>query len=137
MTIETRPITKEEIEMLKPWLKPQNAGLWGQTYKTKPTLVDTVFGDGGSLITLDPANSRPDFYIMLAPSEITCWEDALNFIADNEEFIYEPIEIEFGNVDDEDYDENEHPDGCLALNIGSGYTAGHYDNFTNTAKGGE
>ena len=130
--IETRPITKEEIEMLAPFTKEGDGYLWGSKYKVTPTLVDTVFGDGGSLITLDPTNSRPWFYIMLAPSSIKCWRDALDFISENEELIYEPIELEFGNVDDDDYDETEHGDGEMALSIGSGYTAGHYDNFTNT-----
>ena len=128
MSIETRPITKEEIEMLAPYTKEHKTTLWGQACKTTPTLVDTVFGDGGSLITLEPANSRPDYYIMLAPSSIKCWRDALVFISENEELIYEPIEIEFGNVDDEDEDVG----GTLALNIHSGYTAGYFDNFTNT-----
>lgn len=132
MDIETRPITKAEIEMLKPYTKEGDAHLWGSTYRVKPTLVNTVFGDGGSLISLDPTNSRPWFYIMLAPSEITCWREALEFIADNEELIYEPIELEFGNVDDEDYNEDEDCDRGMALNIGSGYTAGHYDTFKNT-----
>lgn len=132
MDRETRPITNAERKMLQPFTKKQKSSLWGHTYDTVPTLVDTVFGDGGSLISLEPTNSRPDFYIMLAPSEIKCWRDALDFISENEELIYEPIEIEFGNVDDEDYDEDEHPDGCLALNIGSGYTAGHFAPFVNT-----
>ncbi len=136
MSIETRPITKEEIEMLASYMKEHKTTLWGQACKTTPTLVDTVFGDGGSLITLEPANSRPDYYIMLAPSSIKCWRGALDFISENEELIYEPIEIEFGNVDDEDYDEDEDVGGTLALSIGSGYTAGHYDTFTNTAEGG-
>ena len=137
MSIETRPIKKEEIEMLAPYLKEGDAWLWGSKSRVKPTLVNTVFGDGGSLISLEPTNSRPWFYIMLAPSEIKCWEDALRFVSENEELIYEPIEIEFGNVDDEDYDEDEDCDCGMALNIGSGYTAGHFDNFTNTPKGGE
>ena len=135
--IETRPITKEEIEMLAPYTKQGDGYLWGSKYRVTPTLVDTVFGDGGSLISLEPTNSRPWFYIMLAPSSIKCWRDALDFISEHEELIYEPIEIEFGNVDDEDYDESEHGDGEMALSIGSGYTAGHFDNFTNTAKGGD
>lgn len=137
MSTETRPITKEETEMLAPYAKEHKTTLWGQACKTTPTLVGTVFGDGGSLITLEPTNSRPDYYLMLAPSSIKCWREALNFISENEELIYEPIEIEFGNVDDEDYDEDEDVGGTLALNIGSGYTAGRYDNFQNTAKGGD
>lgn len=132
--IKTRDITPEEIEMLSPYTKEHEASLWGQKSKTTPTLVNTVFGDGGSLISLDPANSRPDYYIMLAPSSIKSFEDALDFISHNEELIYEPIELEFGNVDDDSYDPDDEDDpddepGCLALNIGSGYTAGYYDKF--------
>lgn len=127
--IATRPITDEEIKMLVPYTKEHKTSLWGQPCKTTPTLVDSVFGDGGSLISLDPTNSRPDFYIMLAPSSIKSFEDALDFIMHNEELIYEPIELEFGNVDDEDYDSDENEDGRMALNIGSGYTAGYYYEF--------
>lgn len=132
--ITTRDITDKEIEMLLPYTKEHKTSLWGQPHKTTPTLVNTVFGDGGSLISLDPANSRPDFYIMLAPSSIKSFEDALDFVMHNEELIYEPIELEFGNVDDDDYDPDRKDDpsdepGCLALNIGSGYTAGHYYDF--------
>ena len=120
--------------MLLPYTKEHKASLWGRESRTTPTLVDTVFGDGGSLITLDPTNSRPDYYLMLAPSSIKSFEDAIEFISYNEELIFEPIELEFGNVDDDSYD-SDHPDdpddepGSLALNIGSGYTAGYYDNF--------
>lgn len=127
MEIKTRPITKEEIKMLSLHTKEREVSFWGQTHKTTPTLVNTVFGDGGSLISLDPMNSRPDYYIMLAPSSIKSFEEALEFIVDNEELIYESIELEFGNVDDEDEPNDE--SGSLALNIGSGYTAGYYDNF--------
>lgn len=133
-SVETRPITKKEIEMLLPYTKEREVNLWGRVCKTTPTLVNTVFGDGGSLITLDPTNSRPDYYIMLAPSSIKSFEDALEFVADNEELIYEPIELEFGNVDDDSFDPNDEDDpdnepGRMALNISSGYTAGYYDNF--------
>jgi hypothetical protein len=132
--ITTRPITDEEIKMLSQYTKEHDASLWGQKHKTTPTLVNTVFGDGGSLISLDPTNSRPDFYIMLAPSSIKSFEDALDFVMHNEELIYEPIELEFGNVDDDDYDPDREDDpsdelGYLALNIGSGYTAGYYNEF--------
>ena len=132
--ITTRPITDEEIKILLPYTKRHKTSLWGQKCKTTPTLVNTVFGDGGSLITLDPTNSRPDFYIMLAPSSIKSFEDALEFISNNEELIYEPIELEFGNVDDPDDEDNPEDDpsdepGRLALNIGSGYTAGYYYEF--------
>jgi len=136
MDIETRPITNKEIVMLSTYTKEQKAILWGQEHKTTPTLINTVFGDGGSLITLEPTNSRPDFYIMLAPSSIKSFEDALEFIAENEELIYEPIELEYGNVDDEDYPYTDE-DGCLALNIGSGYTAGYYDKFKPTEQSQE
>lgn len=134
MIIDTRPITKEEIKLLLPYTKEHKTSLWGQTYKTTPTLVDTVFGDGGSLITLDPTNSRPDYYIMLAPSNIKSFEDALEFISNNEELIYEPIELEFGNVEDDSYDpyDDDDPDnepGRMTLNIGSGYTAGYFYEF--------
>lgn len=136
--ISTRPITPEEIDMLRPYTKEEKTALWGQEHTTTPTLVNTVFGDGGSLISLEPANSRPDFYIMLAPSNITNWREALDFIADNEELIYEPIEEEFGNSDDHYDDEGVEIDdidiepGCMPLNIGSGYTAGHYTDFKRT-----
>ena len=58
---------------------------------------------------------------------------------DNEELIYEPIELEFGNVDDDSFDpyDEDDPDnepGRMALNIGSGYTAGYYDKFKLKAK---
>lgn len=132
--METRPITKEEIKMLLPYTKERIATLWGLSHKTTPTLIPTVFGDGGSLITLDPTNSRPDYYIMLAPSNIKSLEDTLEFVADNEELIYEPIELEFGNSDD-DYDEDgvciceDNQEGRMKLNIGSGYTCGYYEDF--------
>lgn len=136
MEIETRPITEKEIKMLEPYTKEQTESLWGTTYKSTPTLIPTVFGDGGSLISLEPTNSRPSYYIMLAPSNIKSFEDAIDFIMNNEELIYEPIELEFGNSDD-DYDEDgvcinedeEADAGRLKLNIGSGYTAGHFYDF--------
>ncbi len=137
MEVETRPITEAEIKMLGPFTKRRKAGLWGKTYVTTPTLVATVFGDGGSLISLEPTNTRPDFYIMLAPSSIESWRDALDFISENEELIFAPIEEEFGNVDWDTYDEDWKEidcDGSMALNIGSGYTAGHYFPFANTCQ---
>ncbi len=128
--IETRPITPKEIKMLLPYTKEHKTTLWGTEYKTTPTLVDTVFGDGGSLISLEPTNSRPDYYIILAPSSIKSFENALRFVSENEELIYEPIECEFGNVDYEVDDEDcEAEDGCMPLNIGSGYTAGYFYDF--------
>lgn len=138
MTITTRPITDEEIKMLLPYTKKHKTSLWGQPHIITPTLVNTVFGDGGSLITLDPTNSRPDFYIMLAPSSIKSFEDAIDFISHNEELIYEPIELEFGNVDDDSYDPDDEDDpddepGRMALNISSGYTAGYYREFKRTS----
>jgi len=129
MEIETRPIVPKDIENIAKYLKEHETSLWGKKYKTTPTLVDTVFGDGGSLISLDPTNSRPHYYIMLAPSSIKSFDDALDFISNNEELIYEPIELEYGNIDDDYYDENEDVAGNMALNIGSGYTAGYFYNY--------
>jgi len=129
--IETRDITQEEIISLSPYMKKHKEGLWGKSYQVIPTLVHTVFGDGGQLISLDPTNSRPWYYLILAPSEIESFEDALEFITENEEAIFQPIEEMYGNVDDEEDppDEDDGVDGCMPLNIGSGYTCGYFYDY--------
>ncbi len=130
--IESRHITKKELEILKPFSKKHKEFLWGQESETTPTVVNTVFGDGRSIITLEPANDRPAYYVILADSTIKCFEDALEFIANNEELVFQAIEEEYGNVDDlydEDgeIDEDLYENGEMPLNIGSGYTAGYFD----------
>jgi len=135
---KSRQITDEEINLLASYTKSRKTTLWGQESETTPTLVHTVFGDGRSIITLEPTNSRPDYYVMLADSSINSFEDALEFIADNEELVFQAIEEEYGNVDDQQYDEDDNEietpeddwweDGEMPLNISSGYTAGYYDN---------
>ncbi len=133
--IETRQITEKELEILKPFSKRHKTSLWGSESGTTPTVVHTVFGDGHSIITLEPTNDRPSYYVMLADSTIKCFEDALEFISCNEELVFQAIEEEYGNVDDQQYDEEENEidddlyvDGEMPLNIGSGYTAGYFDN---------
>lgn len=134
--IETRDITQEEIKTLSPYLKKHKEGLWGQSYQVIPTLVHTVFGDGGQLISLEPTNSRPWYYLILAPSKIESLEDALEFVTENEEAIFQPIEEMYGDVDDTGWDgENEEDlekadiDGEMPLNIGSGYTCGYFYDY--------
>lgn len=134
--METREITQEELERIRPYATEQDEYLWFQKHKTTPTIVHTVYGDGKQLISLDPTNTRPDYYIILADSSIKCFENALDFVADNEELIFQSIEEEYGNSDDwfdEDGGEIEDKDdllpGEMPLNIGSGYTCGFFDKF--------
>jgi len=124
--IDTRQITKEELKAIEPLTKRHKTSLWGQESETTPTVVHTVFGDGGSVVTLEPMDSRPDYYVILADSSFNCFEDFLGFMADNEELVLQAIEDEYGNVDDEaGYDWE---DGEMPLNIGSGYTTGYFNN---------
>jgi hypothetical protein len=125
--MKTREITTKELKQLKSYACEQTAYLWGHKYKTTPTIISVVFGDGGSLISLEPTNSRPDYYIMLADSSIKSFEDAIHFISENEELVFQAIEEEYGNADEDD--EDNHVDGQMPLNISSGYTAGYYHNF--------
>lgn len=136
MKTDTRPITDDELKKLEPLTKRHKTSLWGQESKTTPTVVHTVFGDGGSVVTLEPANSRPDYYVILADSSVNCFEDFLRFVAENEELVFQAIEEEYGNVDDQQYDEDGYDidtpdedwweDGEMPLNIGSGYTTGYF-----------
>jgi len=128
-TVETRDITQEEIASLSRHLKKHKEGLWGKSYQVMPTLVHTVFGDGGQLISLEPTNSRPWYYLILAPSNIESLADALEFVSENEEAIFQSIEEMYGNFDDDDDDDNADLDGSMPLNIGSGYTCGYFDNY--------
>ena len=143
MLTDTRQITEEELKAIKPFTKKHKASLWGQKSETTPTVVHTVFGDGGSVVTLEPANSRPDRYIILADSSFNCFEDFLQFMRENEELVLQAIEEEYGNVDDQQYDEDgkeidcyddeweeweNGEDGEMPLNIGSGYTTGYFNN---------
>ena len=133
--ISTRSITQKEIESLAQYLKSHKVGLWGSSYNVTPTLVHTVFGDGGQLISFEPTNSRPWYYILLAPSSIKSFDDALLFVSENEELIYRPIEEMYGNVDDcEDADEDSDLDGKMPLNIGSGYTCGFFYDYKKDKK---
>lgn len=142
--IPTRPMTAEEIEKLKPYTKRQTAYLWGKKYRTTPTLVHTVFGDGKQLISLDPAATRPDYFVILADSSIKSMPDAFDFIANNEELVFCAIEEEYGNVDDPEYDDegneieepeyDQGPDGALRLNTSCGWVAGFYEDFNREAK---
>jgi hypothetical protein len=136
---DTRPITEDELKILEPFTKRHKASLWGEESETTPTVVHTVFGDSRSVITLDPTNDRPAYYVMLADSSINSFEDALEFIADNEKLVFQAIEEEYGNVDDTQYDEEGNEidcyddgwengeDGEMPLNISSGYTTGYFD----------
>ena len=140
MITDTRPITAYELVKLKPFLKKQKAYLWGQESETMPNPVLTVFGDGGSVVTLEPTNDRPAYYVILADSSIKSFEDFLQFMAENEELVLQAIEEDYGNVDDQQYDEDENEidedspdydwgkDGEMPLNIGSGYTTGYFNN---------
>ena len=140
MLTDTRQITDAELIKLKPFTKKHTASLWGQKSETTPTIVHTVFGDGGSVVTFEPTNDRPAYYVMLADSSFTCFEDFLDFMRENEELVLQAIEEEYGNVDDQQYDENDNEidedshdynwgeDGEMPLNIGSGYTTGYFDN---------
>ena len=138
MITDSRPITEDELKQLQPFLKKHKACLWGHESETTPTVVHTVFGDGGSVVTLEPANSRPDYYVILADSSFNCFEDFLRFMAENEGLVLQAIEEEYGNVDDQQYDDDcndiETPDddwwedGEMPLNTSSGYTTGYFDN---------
>lgn len=134
--LKTRDITQKEIKTLSPYLKKHSESLWGKSCQVVPTLCHTVFGDGGQLISLEPTNSRPWYYLILAPSSIMSLEDALIFVSENEEAIFQPIEEMYGNVDDIGWDgENEEDleeadiNGEMPLNIGSGYTCGYYYDY--------
>ena len=138
MITDSRPITDEEVEKLQPCLMKHTASLWGQESETTPTLVHTVFGDGRSVVTLEPMDSRPDYYVILADSSMKCFKDFLQFMRDNEELVLQTIEEEYGNVDDRQYaeegntietpDEDWWEDGEMPLNIGCGYTTGFFNN---------
>lgn len=138
MITDSRPITEDELVKLKPFLKRHKASLWGEESETTPTPVHTVFGDGGSVVTLEPMNDRPAYYVILADSSIKSFKDFLQFMVENEELVLQAIEEDYGNVDDQQYDEDgndiETPDddwwedGKMPLNIGSGYTTGYFDN---------
>ena len=138
MITDTRPITDDEVKTLGPFLERHKTRLWGEEYETTPTLVHTVFGDGRSVVTLDPLSSRPDYYVILADSSIKHFEDFLDYLRENEELVFQAIEEEYGNVDDQQYDADGHAietpdedwweDGDLPLNTGSGYTAGFFKN---------
>ena len=137
---DTRPITEQELKALEPFTKKHKAYLWGEESETTPTVVHTVFGDGKSVVTLEPTNNRPDYYVILVDSSINCFEDFLRFVADNEELVFQAIEEEYGNIDDTQYDDEGNEidcyddgwktgkDGEMPLNIGSGYTTGYFDN---------
>ena len=137
MKTDSRPITKKELEILEPFSKRHKTRLWGQESETTPTVVHTVFGDGKSVVTLEPTNSRPDYYVILADSSFNCFEDFLRFMAENEELVLQAIEGEYGNADDTQYDDDGNEidcyddgweDGEMPLDIGSGYTTGYFDN---------
>lgn len=136
MITDTRPITESELEKLKPLCQRHKTSLWGKESMTTPTIVHTVFGDGGSMVTLEPMDSRPDYYVFLADSSFTCFGDVLDFMRDHQELVLQAIEEEYGNVDDQEYDEegngietdepNYGPDGDLVLSTSSGYTTGYF-----------
>ena len=138
MITDSRPITESELAKLTPLCQRHKATLWGQESETTPTIIHTVFGDGGSMVTLEPANSRPDYYVFLADSSFTCFGDVLDFMRENEELVLQAIEEEYGNVDDQQYDgdgndietpdEDWWEDGEMAINTGSGYTTGYFHN---------
>lgn len=147
MNTDSRPMNAIELKMLESFSKRHEESLWGKKSETTPTVVHTTFGDGCSVITLEPTNDRPAYYVILADSIITCFEEALDFIAHNEELVFQAIENEYGNVDDQQYDDDDGneidtpeedwwEDGEMPLNISSGYTAGYFDNqpFKNKEK---
>ncbi len=137
-TTDTRQITQAELKAVKPFVEKHKTSLWGQESMTTPTLVHTVFGDGRSIVTLEPANSRPDYYVILADSSMSCFKDFLRFLSENEELVLQAIEKDYGNVDDQQYDNDENeidtPEddwweaGEMPLNTGSGYTTGYFFN---------
>lgn len=68
--------------------RPTTARLWGTDFAVTPRVVPGQLGDGRKLIALQPANTRPDYYVvrldggtdMNDPAE---WlDDAYDLIAD-------------------------------------------------------
>lgn len=109
MSLETRPITDTEIQMLKPYTRRQKVYHWGTPSMIKPVLLRTVWGDGKKLLYFRTVNDRPKTYLVLFDSAYDESDsDSLEKLLSDRwtDEIYEVIEEEFGNVKDQENDKD-------------------------------
>ena len=94
---------------------PRMVRLWGNESDATPVFVRRKFGNGGQLISISPANDRPEFYVVRIDSrtDINAKTDRLHDLIDD---VLDAIREQCGDADDED-----RPD-WPALDISSGFT---------------
>lgn len=79
---------------------------WGRMHWISPRLVREVFGDGRTLLEIQPLNTRPDFYVIRVDSSVgkrelfDCTVDGTEDGEDLAEAILCAIEDEYGHRDE-------------------------------------
>jgi hypothetical protein len=111
------PLSDQDARKLKAKLeKPYWTRFWGRRCKVKPKLVTAVLGDGKTLISLTPLNTRPQHYFVFIDSSWFPTQDGEE-IYDHLDEICDAIEDEFGC---KYYDGNPKPNGWPALDLDAG-----------------
>lgn len=86
---------------------------WGVTYSIHPRLIDQRFGDGRSLMTIEPMDTRPDYYAVRLDSRALRnprsghrWtnDDYMHEVLDE---VIEAAEYQFGRAYDEEDDDGQ------------------------------
>ena len=75
---------------------PYKVVFWGDEYEITPVLVAEFSGDGRQFVGVEPINTRPNWYLVRIDSSIDVGSDDFDY----DEMLLQPIENEFGNVDD-------------------------------------
>lgn len=74
---------------------------WGHESGVTPVLIPVAFGDGKRRMWIEPAASRPHYYVFSGDSEWSLENYGPNPFCDYLEQVYQQIEERFGNSDDE------------------------------------
>lgn len=90
-------ILDNEIDLfIKELVKEKKVSFWGVDYMITPALVSEIHGDGLQIVGVESMATRPNYYILRIDSSVDITSDDF----DEDEILLQPIEEEFGNIDE-------------------------------------
>ena len=100
---------------------PYKTHFWGQECLCEPVFIDAVLGDGMTLISFTPLNTRPNYYLIRIDSHwLNPPEDSDEDIYDHLDDIYDAIADQVGPANFEGDDGKEEHDDWPALDDENG-----------------